>query len=215
MGRRARGGLRVRGEAAAAVPQWPGHDPGLPGTGGPGPPGRGQGDGPGRGDRRVHRGPPEFRGPAAADACHGARPAPAGCRPGDLPGLRHHGPGGDAPDPGVLRAAPGHPRRPAAGQRAGARAALVSRRRQGRARGEHPRRPGGRRGQAPGFPLPPRTPFGRVAEDQAPADRGRGRGRHQPGARAPVRADRLAARRCPRAGGPDLCRPGRHRLRPA
>ena len=197
MGRRARGGLRVRGAAAAGVTQRPGYDPGLPGAGGPGPPGWPRGRGPGRGDRRLHRRPPELRGPAAADARWRAGPAPGGRGPGDLPGLRHHVRRRAAADQRALRTAAGHPGGAAPGRPARARPALVSRRRPRRARGERPRRAGGCRGQAARLALPARPPLPRLAEDQEPAAPGRGRGRRQPRARPTGRTDRLAACRHP------------------
>ena len=215
MGRRARGGLSVRGAAAAGVTQRPGYDPGLPGAGGPGPPGWPRGHGPGRGDRRLHRRPPELRRPAAADARPRTGTAPGGRGPGDLPGLRHHVRRRAATDQRALRTAAGHPGGAAPGRPARARPAVVSRRRPRRARGERPRRAGGRRGQAARLPLPARPPLPRLAEDQEPAAPGRGRGRHQPRARPEGRADRLAARRHPLRSRPGLRRPRRHRLHPA
>ena len=204
VGRRARGGLCVRGEAAAAVAQWPGHDPGLS-RNWPGLARQAGASGRWSWTGRSPRSPgavPSFAALQRRMHVPRARPAPAGRRPGDLPGLRHHGPGRDAPDP----ASPMRTAGPSS-KRSGWPASRCTCRRRfpagaGRARGEHPRRPGGRRGQAPGFPLPPGTPFGRVAEDQEPAGPGRDRGRYQPGARTPGRADRLAARRRLRAGRP-------------
>ena len=87
---------------------------------------------------------------------------------------------GESADRRALRTAAGHPRRPAADRRARACPAVVPRRRDGRARGEHPRWPGGRGGQAPRLSLPARPPLPRLAEDQKPPAPGRGRGRHQP-----------------------------------